>query len=107
MDQANGLRGNIYRVRQSGERLFVASGNGLFEARVDAGEGPSRFERPTRLCNRSPTIATYRPASRRLCSRIVKTSSSAWVRCSCMPSPALMIVDRHRRASKCGAPDEA
>ena len=53
----------------------------------------SMFERSTRLCSRSPTIATFSPASRPLCSRIVKASSSACVGCSCMPSPALMIAD--------------
>ena len=66
----------------------------------------SAFERSTRLCSRSPTIATFRPASRPLCSRMVKASSSACVGCSCMPSPALMIADRQVRASRCGAPDE-
>ncbi len=67
----------------------------------------STFERSTRLCSRSPTIATLRPGKRPLCSRMVNASSSACVGCSCMPSPALMIADRQMRASSSGAPDEA
>ena len=59
----------------------------------------SAFDRSTRLCSRSPTIATCRPASRPLCSRIVKASSSACVGCSCIPSPALMMLARQIRAS--------
>ena len=46
---------------------------------------------PTRLCSRSPTIATVRPARRPRRSRIVSRSSSACVGCSWQPSPALMI----------------
>ena len=65
------------------------------------------FDRSTRLCSRSPTMATLRPARRPLCARIVNASSSAWVGCSCIPSPALMIAERQMRASSSGAPDEA
>ena len=52
-------------------------------------------------------IATLRPARRFLCWRIVKASSSAWVGCSCMPSPALMMRARQICDSRCAAPDEA
>ena len=51
----------------------------------------STFDRSTRLCSRSPTIAILRPSMRCLCWRMVNASSSACVGCSCMPSPALMI----------------
>ena len=64
-----------------------------------------RFERSTRLCSRSPMIATFRPRIRPLCWRMVKASSSAWVGCSCMPSPALMMRERQMRASRSHAPD--
>ncbi len=37
---------------------------------------------------------------------MVNASSSACVGCSCMPSPALMIVDLHMRASRWGVPDD-
>ena len=48
------------------------------------------FERATRLCRMSPTIATVRSSRRLDVSRMVSRSSSAWVGCSCAPSPALM-----------------
>ena len=65
------------------------------------------FERATRLCRMSPTIATLRPFSRPLRWRIVSASSSAWVGCSCAPSPALTTAKRQWRARKCGAPELA
>ena len=65
------------------------------------------FDRSTRLCSRSPTIATFSPSMRPLCSRMVNASSSACVGCSCMPSPALMMRERQIRASRWQAPDEA
>ena len=67
----------------------------------------SMFERRTRLCIRSPTMATLRPSMRCLCSRMVNASRSAWVGCSCSPSPALMIGDWQMRESRWHAPDEA
>ncbi len=45
-------------------------------------------DRATRECSTSPTIAVRRPSSRPSRSRIVYRSSSAWVGCSCVPSPA-------------------
>ena len=74
------------------------------------------LERATRLCRTSPTIVTRRPArsvpgagrrgrlSRR---RIVNASSSAWVGCSWVPSPALTTAPRIQPewASRCGAPE--
>ena len=47
------------------------------------------FERATRECRTSPTIATWRPSSRPSSSRSVYRSSSACVGCWCLPSPAL------------------
>ena len=48
------------------------------------------FERATRLCSSSPTIQTFLPSSVPTRRRSVNSSSSAWVGCSCLPSPALM-----------------
>src|SRR6266852_4977399 len=62
------------------------------------------FERATRECSTSPMIATFNPAIRPLCSRIVSASSKAWVGCSCEPSPALTIAALDARARCCGAP---
>ncbi len=62
------------------------------------------FERATRLCRMSPQIATVRPSIRPLRRRMVSASSSAWVGCSCAPSPALMTAQRTCRASKATAP---
>ncbi len=47
------------------------------------------LERATRECRMSPQIATVSPCIRPLRRRIVSASSSAWVGCSCAPSPAL------------------
>ena len=47
------------------------------------------FERATRLCSTSPTIPIRRPATTPSRSRRVAASSSAWVGCSWVPSPAL------------------
>src|SRR5438093_50549 len=52
---------------------------------------PWMFERATRLCAMSPTIATLSPSKWPLCSRMVRRSSSACVGCSWAPSPALTI----------------
>ena len=49
------------------------------------------LERATRLCAMSPMMATRRPSSVGRRSRMVRASSSAWVGCSCVPSPALMM----------------
>ena len=59
----------------------------------------SALERATRLCSTSPTIVTRRPSrppgldSPRCC-HMVKASSSAWVGCSWVPSPALTTLER-------------
>ena len=66
----------------------------------------SKLERATRLCRRSPTIATVSPVISPLRWRIVRRSSNAWVGCSWVPSPALITGHSTRRASKCGAPEE-
>ena len=53
-------------------------------------------------------IVTRTPAMRPRCFRMVKASSSAWVGCSLIPSPALMTCAVGiSRASTCGAPDSA
>ena len=53
----------------------------------------------------SPRIVTFRPAILPFFSRMVKASSSAWVGCSCAPSPALMTLALRTRDRKCGAPE--
>src|SRR5215475_4297161 len=62
------------------------------------------FDRATRLCATSPTMATRRPSNGKPRSRIVYRSSKAWVGCSCQPSPALMTEDLTPRASVSAAP---
>src|ERR1022692_3356001 len=52
----------------------------------------------------SPMMATRRPSSAPRRSRMVRASSSAWVGCSWVPSPALMMGVGRWRARKCGAP---
>ena len=63
------------------------------------------FERATRLCRTSPQIATVSPPSRPLRRRIVSASSSAWVGCSWLPSPALMTAQSSFSESSWTAPD--
>ena len=63
------------------------------------------FERATRLCRTSPQIATVSPSSRPLRRRIVSASSSAWVGCSWLPSPALMTAQSTFSDSSCTAPE--
>ena len=48
------------------------------------------MDRATRECEMSPQIATLSPVMRPLRRRMVNASSSAWVGCSWLPSPALM-----------------
>src|SRR5436309_11206856 len=67
---------------------------------------PHRFERATRECSTSPTRQTLRPAILPCLSRIDRRSSSAWVGCSCLPSPALMTFDAMRLPRNSAAPDE-
>src|SRR5438105_5525978 len=62
------------------------------------------LERATRLCAMSPTIEMILPSSDPSFSRNVSASSSAWVGCSCAPSPALMTLARTARATARGAP---
>src|SRR5437773_10885963 len=64
------------------------------------------LERATRLNKISPMIATCRPAILPLRSRIVYRSRSAWVGCSCAPSPALITLAFSPLARNCGAPAE-
>ncbi len=70
---------------------------------------PKRWmlERATRLCRMSPQIATVSPSSLPLRRRIDRASSSAWVGCSCVPSPALMTEQLTLSASSLVAPDWA
>ncbi len=67
-------------------------------------DSSSRFERSTRLCIKSPTIATFNPLRRPFRSRIVNASSSACVGCSCIPSPAFTIRARQIRDKRWHAP---
>src|SRR6185437_5729434 len=64
------------------------------------------FERATRLCDTSPTIATRNPWKFIPRCRIVYRSSNACVGCSCHPSPALMTDDLTPFASVSAAPAE-
>ena len=72
----------------------------------------SALERATRLCRTSPTITTRRPSRLGLAPEpprwrtMVNASSSAWVGCSWVPSPALTTLERTQPewASRCGAP---
>ena len=63
------------------------------------------FERATRLCAMSPTITTCLPRKSPRRSRSVNMSSSAWVGCSCVPSPALTTLASMLRARYSGEPD--
>ena len=82
---------------------------------TSATSAPSRcssqtLDRATRLCSTSPTIVTRSPSSASPLPRpnlrlMVNASSSAWVGCSCAPSPALITLPRTQPASRCGAPE--
>ena len=62
------------------------------------------LERATRECRMSPQIATMSPSMRPLLRRIVSASRSAWVGCSCAPSPALTTEQSTFCARRCTAP---
>src|SRR6267378_141234 len=62
------------------------------------------FERATRLCAMSPTMATVLPSSVPQRSRRLSASRSPWVGCSWKPSPALITLARTARATSRGAP---
>ncbi len=63
-----------------------------------------RFERATRECVMSPMIVTVRPSKLPFSCFTVKQSSSAWVGCSCAPSPALITGAASASASRLGTP---
>src|SRR2546426_6079602 len=67
---------------------------------------PQMLERATRECWMSPTRQTFSPAIVPCRSRIVSRSSSAWVGCSCVPSPALTTLERMRLPRNRAAPDD-
>ena len=62
------------------------------------------FERATRECRTSPTIQMLAPSSEPSRRRSVNTSSSAWVGCSCLPSPALITAASVQPATSWAAP---
>ena len=62
------------------------------------------LERATRECMTSPTIQIRAPSSEPSWRRRVNTSSSAWVGCSCLPSPALTTLAGVQPATSCAAP---
>src|SRR3954468_15150173 len=62
------------------------------------------FDRATRECRTSPTIQTLVPSSEPTRRRSVYRSSSAWVGCSCLPSPALTTEAGVQRATMLAAP---
>ena len=71
-------------------------------------DSSSTLDRATRLCRTSPTIVTRAAVERRRGrARIVNASSSAWVGCSWVPSPAFTTRPRIQPAvaSRCGAPE--
>ena len=74
-------------------------------------ESNKTLERATRECRISPTIATFSPDKSLppipKCFRIVNASNSAWLGCSCVPSPALTTLpDIHSEsANRCAAPE--
>jgi len=63
------------------------------------------FERATRECRTSPQITTINRSMRPLLRRMVSASSSAWVGCSCEPSPALITEQSTFLASSSTAPE--
>ena len=62
------------------------------------------LERATRLCMTSPTIQIAAPSSEPSLRRSVNTSSSAWLGCSCLPSPAFTTDADVWRATRSAAP---
>src|SRR5271154_2904796 len=62
------------------------------------------FERATREWATSPTIQMDAPSILPKRSRNVYTSSSAWVGCSCLPSPALTMAALHHPETSSEAP---
>src|SRR5438093_6859012 len=62
------------------------------------------LDRATRLCAISPTMATRSPLNSSLRSLSVNRSRSAWVGCSCQPSPPLMTEDLTPLAKVSAAP---
>ena len=67
---------------------------------------PQILERATRECAMSPTITTFKPEILPIFSFRVKISKSAWVGCSCQPSPALTTLISKWRASISAAPEQ-
>ncbi len=63
-----------------------------------------RFDRATRECSTSPQIATVRFSNRPSRRLMVSASSSAWVGCSCAPSPALTTLQSSLRDNSSAAP---
>ena len=66
---------------------------------------PQMLLRATRLCSTSPQMATLSPSIRPNRSRSVSMSSRPWVGCSCLPSPALITLERMRSPRNCAAPE--
>ena len=62
------------------------------------------FERATREWLTSPTIQMLRRSRDPKRRRSVNTSSSAWVGCSCLPSPALTTAASVQPATSWAAP---
>src|SRR3954449_6211765 len=66
---------------------------------------PQMLLRATRLCRMSPQIAILSPSIRTNRSRSVSMASRPWVGCSCLPSPALITLERMRCPRNCAAPE--
>src|SRR5437016_278768 len=67
---------------------------------------PQMLDRATRECRTSPTRHTLMPSIFPSLSRMVRRSSRPCVGCSCLPSPALMTLERIRLPRNSAAPDE-
>ncbi len=72
----------------------ISPGGPISVTRMPQRANAIMFERATRECMTSPTIATCRPSRWPTALRIVYRSSSAWVGCWCLPSPALITAAR-------------
>src|SRR5881296_4628679 len=68
--------------------------------------GLVKLERATRECRTSHTRHTLMPSILPCLSRMVRRSSRPCVGCSCLPSPALMTLERIRLPRNSAAPEE-
>ena len=84
----------------------ISVGGAISRMRFSIRPSSRMFDRATRECAMSPQIATVSRVSVPLRRRIVSASSSAWVGCSCRPSPAFSTAQFTFEASRFTAPDD-